>query len=291
MRKQTRVLHATARRRSACLAARCFFTEHSRDLNAYATWGLGGSLYWMMPVCGRTVPAAPKGWSRTPRLAVLATHRSEARPRRGRMSLSTFSVQDVARYCHVNQVTVEEWIRQGRLRVSKARSGQIRIPRAELRAFLQMNGLPVDMLFFATGGRPKRVLVVTDDQELVGFVVHSLCRSSAAIEVVSAADCDEAQCQATAAEPDLVILGHEVEVPDGLAICRWLSESVTLEQTKVLAVMDGDARRQSLYDVADDVARQPLDAGTFRLQVYAMLMNINSLSSAPTGSRQGFARR
>jgi len=203
------------------------------------------------------------------------------------MSPSTFSVHDVARYCRVNQVTVEEWIRQGRLRVSKANSGHMRIPRAEFRAFLRIYGLPIDMLFFATGGRPKRVLVVTDDQELVGFVVHSLCRSSVAIEVVSARDRHEAQCQATASAPDLVILGHGIQVPDGVAICRWLSENVTLEQTKVLAVMDRNARRRSLYDLADDVARQPLDAGTFRLQVYSLLMSTNSPVSTPAGSVQG----
>ena len=149
-----------------------------------------------------------------------------------------------------------------------------------------MHGLPVDGLFFATGGQPKRILVITEKQQLVQFVVESLCRASVAIEVVLAADSYEAQCQATASRPDLIVLGDTFHAADGLRMCRWLRDRALFEPTKVLAVVDdnGDDRhRRRICFVADEVVRQPLDGRAFRPQVYALLMDSDVLHPVSAG--------
>ncbi len=205
------------------------------------------------------------------------------------MNLPAFSLQDVARYCRVNQLTVEKWIEQGRLHALPTRNSGYVVPRSEFRAFLKMNGLPVDALFFATGGRPKRVLVITNSQSLVQFVVESLCRASVAIEVVSAADRHEAECQATASSPDLVVLGDAMRMDERLGLCRWLRDKAAFERTRILAIVDAgseDTRRRLLFMEVDEVAKQPLDAGSFWLQVYALLMDSSVLRTVPAGVSQ-----
>jgi excisionase family DNA binding protein len=58
---------------------------------------------------------------------------------------------DVARYCGVSRKVVIHWIQQGKLKAYKPLTprGHYRIRRADFRAFLEEQGMPVDDSFFA----------------------------------------------------------------------------------------------------------------------------------------------
>jgi hypothetical protein len=159
--------------------------------------------------------------------------------RGGTVSPRTLAAEDIARYCRVNQATVEAWIAGGELRSFEAYGGARRITLDDFRAFLRLQGLPVDALFFHNGGRTKTVLLVSDDSGWARTVARTLCESSVALHVVTASDCQEAHCQVTASCPDVIILGRHVHRDQDFGLCLVLGGRKRERSVRILALRDG----------------------------------------------------
>lgn len=190
------------------------------------------------------------------------------------MRSSSLTIKDVAQYCRVSQFAVLKWIQQGKLGACKAADGQLLIPFQEFQAFLKTYGMPIDALYFRAQGNSKRILVISEEDEITEFLVRSLCQSSVVIRVFSARNWNEARCQAMALKPDLIILGPTNLDPDGNEIRQWLRQNPTFAHTKLLAIMDanGSEDMQSCAEKdIDEVVQQPLDVATLQKKVHALL--------------------
>ncbi|MBC7262057.1 MAG: helix-turn-helix domain-containing protein [Chloroflexi bacterium] len=192
------------------------------------------------------------------------------------MKPNSLTIKDVAQYCRVSQFAVLRWIQQGRLGAYKTASGQLLVPVQEFQAFLKTHGMPMDVLYFHTQGNPKRILVISEEDELIEFLVRSLGQSSIVIRVFSARNWDEARCQAIALKPDLIILGPKNLDADGNELRTWLRQHPAFAHTKLLAIVNANGleEMQSYAEKGiDAVIQQPLDATVLQKKVYALLID------------------
>lgn len=192
------------------------------------------------------------------------------------MALQTLTVDDIARYCRVSQFTVQKWVQEGRLRAFRTQSGKFLVPVREFQSFLRIRGIPVDGLYFQTGGTAKRVLVISSDDELVEFLVRCLCESSTAVQIFSARNWYEASCQAKTVNPDLVILGPRQADPSEIEAYRRLKPPGGWGPTRLMAIVEADFGPHlfpALRGAADCIMQEPLEPSAVRRQVYGLLTN------------------
>jgi len=191
------------------------------------------------------------------------------------MPASSFSVDDVARYLRVAPWTVSTWIRQGRLRATADEEGTYRIQATVLAEFLRRQGLALDPLFFLRGARGQRVLVVSSDEGVRQQVAAALCEEPTVLELLSAEDCEEARCQVTAAQPELVVLGHTVDPRQCLDLFKEFLRAGHEREVKVLILGAGTEAPEAWHDLCllvDAVAGWPLEPAAFRAQVHELLL-------------------
>jgi class 3 adenylate cyclase len=106
---------------------------------------------------------------------------------------------------------------------------------------------------------PFRVLVVEDDPDMAGFLVHLLVQQGLVADIAS--DGYMALAQIAAAPPDLVLLDVQMPGPDGFEICRRLKSSeatALLPVVLVTALDDHDSRVRGIEAGADDFLSKPV---------------------------------
>jgi excisionase family DNA binding protein len=74
------------------------------------------------------------------------------RDREAMPSEKALTTSQVAGYCHVSRMTVLKWIKEGDLKAYRIPSGRYRIPKSDLREFLEHREMPVDEAFFGEAG-------------------------------------------------------------------------------------------------------------------------------------------
>ena len=199
------------------------------------------------------------------------------------MPASSFSVDEVARYFRVAPWTVAAWIRQGRLRATSDEDGTYHVQAEVLAKFLRRQGLALDPLFFVRGGQSQRVLVVSSDEGLRQEVAEVLCEEPTVLELLSAEDCEEARCQVTAAQPNLVVLGHTVDPRRCLDMFEEFRRAGREREVKILVLGAGTEAPEAWHDLCllvDAVAGWPLEPAALRAQVHELLLE-DCLPSAP----------
>jgi excisionase family DNA binding protein len=139
-----------------------------------------------------------------------------------------------ARYCHVSQATIINWIRRGKLKAYATPGGHHRILLPDFLSFLETYKMPVDSTLRASS-RP-RVLIVSDSPQTTSLT-RSL-QKNGRFEVALASNDHEAGAQVVHLEPDAVILDMMSTSLDWSALCRWLRASPNGESFVVLAVGD-----------------------------------------------------
>jgi DNA-binding response OmpR family regulator len=148
-----------------------------------------------------------------------------------------------------------------------------------------LEGWPVDEGYLAAGGKAKKVLVVSDDDEITQVIARSLRQPGAVLEVFSAGDSHEAECQIISLRPALVVLRWMAPRVNSDGICRWLKLNPAFEHTRVLAIAQEDSLRhleRILEAGADDVTWEPLDSDTVQRKLCALLMSTTDASEAST---------
>ncbi len=154
---------------------------------------------------------------------------------------------EAAKYCHVSQATVVNWIKEGKLKAYATPGGHHRILRADLLSFLRTYHMPVDATL-RTSSRP-RALVVSDSPN-AGKLVQAL-QSHEHLDVAQAGNDYEAGVQVARFQPDIVVLDTTSSTLDGLALCRWLRATPECEAVAVLAVGDPESEEAARGAGAD----------------------------------------
>ena len=183
------------------------------------------------------------------------------------------TTSDVARYCHVSRFTVSKWIRKGKLEGYQTLGGHYRIPLSDFRAFLERYRIPIDDDLFSTARGYVRVLVMSDEDEVIRFIRRTLSQDGGPTRVASAGHECEAGCQVMAFHPDLVIADLNMPSISG-SVCQRIKEGSASGHIKVLAITSertlGDLQRIQKAG-ADAVLLKPLDRQALLEKVHGLL--------------------
>jgi len=139
---------------------------------------------------------------------------------------------EAAKYCHVSQATVVNWIKEGKLKAYATPGGHHRILVPDLLSFLKTYHMPVDAAL-RNSLRPQ-VLVVSDSPHTERLV--TTLQRIRHITIAQAGTGYEASAQIARFGPDVVVLDLASGTLDCLALCRWLRTSPEGEATSVLAL-------------------------------------------------------
>ena len=154
---------------------------------------------------------------------------------------------EAAKYCHVSQATVVNWIKEGKLKAYATPGGHHRILLSDLLSFLRAYHMPVDKALRNT--LRQRILVVSDSPQVNQLV--EVLQANAHLDVVRAGDDYEASAQIARFGPDVVVLDMTSATLNCLALCRWLRASPEGEATAVLAVGAPEDRETACTAGAD----------------------------------------
>lgn len=136
----------------------------------------------------------------------------------------------VSRAWGVSLVTINQWIKQGKLRTIRTLGGHNRIPAEEFERLRTMYGLPSDH------AERCRILVVDDDPRMLQFVLEILRKIRPAPKLEGAHDGYEGLLRAGAFRPDLLVLDLRMPGMDGFEVCRRIKGDPTTSGMKILAL-------------------------------------------------------
>lgn len=149
---------------------------------------------------------------------------------------------EVAKLCNVAPRTVSKWFDSGSLKGYRIPgSKDRRIPLAELVKFMRAHGIPLEGL---NTGR-TRVLVVDDDQEVVG-VLQKVLTEQTSYDVRTATSGFEAGMECERFKPHVVLLDLHLNDGDARHVSKLVRGSDHLQMTRLIAMSgkltDGQAQ-------------------------------------------------
>jgi len=191
----------------------------------------------------------------------------------------TKSVSSSARYLTTREsaerlgVTInalKTWIREQRLPALKTPGGHHRIAESDLLAFAAE---------LATNSRARplsrpRILIVDDDEALLGTIKDTLGDAIPEALVRTATDGYEGLVQVGAFHPDLLVLDIRMPRLDGFEVCRRLKARPDTASVLILAVTaypDGGVRERIFECGADDMIEKPFMIEKFQARVRTLL--------------------
>ena len=127
-----------------------------------------------------------------------------------------------------------------------------------------------------------KILVVDDDQELLGLVAYAL--RQAGYLVVEASDGAAALAAFEREEPSLVVLDVNLPKLSGLEVCRKIRQSSKVP-VMMLTVRSAEEDQVQALDLgADDYLTKPFSPRTLLARVRALLRRAGSEKPAPLGA-------
>src|SRR5206468_10950559 len=96
-----------------------------------------------------------------------------------RSFLTTFEISEM---CEVNPTTVQNWVRENKLRAFVTPGGHRRVGREDLMAFLKKFGMPLPR---GLENEHRLVLVVDDEQEICNLLVSRTQSSGDKLEAAA----------------------------------------------------------------------------------------------------------
>lgn len=165
---------------------------------------------------------------------------------------------------------LKAWIREQRLPALKTPGGHHRIAENDLLAFAAE-------LVTNTRVRPlsrPRILIVDDDEALLGTIKDTLGGAIPEALVRTATDGYEGLVQVGAFHPDLLVLDVRMPRLDGFEVCRRLKACPDTASVRILVVSaypDGGVRERIFECGADDLMEKPFAMEKFHARVRILL--------------------
>jgi len=167
---------------------------------------------------------------------------------------------EVAELLMVNPVTVRQWAARGLLRSLMTPGGHRRFLLSDVEEFARSRGAASVP---RGSGRPDRVLIVDDDQQLCRFITDLIRTRDSHVEIESANNGFEAGIKVESFRPHALILDLMMPGMDGFEVCRRLRARQTLNHIRIVA-MTGFPSAENVERIlaagADACLPKPLDA-------------------------------
>jgi len=173
-----------------------------------------------------------------------------------RSFLTTFEISQI---CEVNPTTVQNWVKEKKLKAHATPGGHRRIRREDLIAFMKQFDLPLPAALLDRG---PHILIVDDEPEVLKMLAEAFQARAEGASIDTALSGVEALLAIGERNPDLLILDILMPGMNGLEVCRKLKEKPGTRKIKIVAITgrpDGEMKQRILQAGADLFYRKPLN--------------------------------
>jgi excisionase family DNA binding protein len=177
----------------------------------------------------------------------------------------------ISRMCGVNPTTVQNWIKEKKLRAFQTPGGHRRVTREDLIVFLKKFGMPVPP---ELDKAPPLVLVVDDEADVLTMVEELFKSGNRNLEVATAQSGIEALIMIGERKPDLLILDLKMPGMNGYEVCGKLKGNPATRNIRIVAIsgdLNPGVRQRIVGKGADLFFTKPLDLVDFRDRCYGLL--------------------
>lgn len=190
-----------------------------------------------------------------------------------RTSLTTFEISEI---CEVNPTTVQNWVKEGKLKAYATPGGHRRILREDLIRFLREFGMPVP----AGLKEPfPYILIVDDEKDVVDLLTEVMLSGEEELEIAGVQNGVDALLMIGERIPDLLILDIMMPGMNGLEVCRKLKAGTATKKLKIAAITgdhDPAVRDRVLAAGADLVYTKPFDMAKFRADCVLLIHSVRA---------------
>ncbi len=184
---------------------------------------------------------------------------------------SFYTTFEISHICEVNPTTVQNWIKEKKLKAYVTPGGHRRVLREDLAAFMKEFGMPLpDDLKQAV----PLVLIVDDEPDVLDLLSSILLDGGDKLEVLRAQSGVEALLMIGERKPDLLILDVRMPGMNGYEVCTRLKASPGTRNIRITAISadhDPSMRERILAAGADLFFTKPLEVSEFRSQCLSLL--------------------
>jgi excisionase family DNA binding protein len=178
-----------------------------------------------------------------------------------RSYLTTFEISQI---CEVNPTTVQNWVKEKKLKAHATPGGHRRVRREDLIRFMKEFGMPIPAELEEP---PPFVLIVDDEKDVIELLTSVMQSGEEDIEVAGAQSGVDALLIIGERKPDLVVLDIMMPGMDGIEVCQKLKSSPVTKNLRIVAISgdhDPNVRGRILAAGADLFFAKPFDMISFR---------------------------
>jgi excisionase family DNA binding protein len=177
---------------------------------------------------------------------------------------SFYTTFEISQICEVNPTTVQNWVKEKKLKAYVTPGGHRRIRREDLKTFMLEFGMPLPAELC---GERSVVLIVDDEPEMLDLLASAFASAEEEVEVLKAPGGVEALILIGERKPELLIIDILMPGMNGLEVCRKLKQCESTRNIRIVAISgdhDPGIRMRSLQSGADLFFTKPLDIAEFR---------------------------
>jgi excisionase family DNA binding protein len=190
-----------------------------------------------------------------------------------RSFLTTFEISEI---CEVNPTTVQNWVKEGKLKAHVTPGGHRRIRREDLMSFMKEFGMPIPA---ELADPPPFILIVDDEKLVIELLTDVMHSGDEELEVAGAQSGVEALLMIGERKPDLLILDIMMPGMNGIEVCRKLKAGAATRNLKIVAItggQDSEARERILAAGADLFFAKPFDMMQFRTECLSLMQSLKA---------------
>lgn len=171
----------------------------------------------------------------------------------------TFSTGDVAKYCNATTASVNNWIKNNKIKAYTTPGGQYRILLKDLIEFIKKNNMPVpnELKKYLQKG----VLIIDDDHKIVEILQTLVKITDSDANIYVANDGYEGLMMAGDLKPNLIFLDLQLPEIDGFEVCEKIKTSAHGTDIKIIiisAFLGQDKFKDKLKECkADEIIEKP----------------------------------
>jgi len=178
-----------------------------------------------------------------------------------RSFLTTFEISEL---CEVNPTTVQNWVKEGKLKAYATPGGHRRIRREDLVSFMREFGMPIPSMLEEPA---PYILIVDDEKDMLDLLTEVMLSGEEDLEVAGAQSGVDALLMIGERKPDLLILDIRLPGMNGIEVCQKLKAGAATRNLKIVAITgdhDAAVRARVLASGADLFFAKPFDMMQFR---------------------------
>ena len=185
---------------------------------------------------------------------------------------SYYTTFKISRICGVNPTTVQNWVKENKLKAFQTPGGHRRVQREDLVAFLDKFGIPVPPELVQ---KPPLILIVDDEVDILDMIEDLMQSAETDVEVAKAQSGIEALLMIGERKPELLILDLKMPGMNGYEVCRKLKSNSGTRNIRIVAI-SGDhssiVKEQIMDAGADLFFTKPIDVVEFRKLCFKLLV-------------------